>query len=1219
MSTNHTKTVKDVDFGIFFFASSVDSLRGNGNLYNLLIESARFADRHGFSSVWVPERHFTEFGFIYPNPALVLTGLATITERIRLCAGSLVSPLHNLVRIVEEWSVLDNVSRGRIGASFAPGWNPDDFVLYPERYSERREENFKNVGLVRKLWKNQAFTAKNGQGKDVELKIFPPPYSPEFPMWVTASGNPETFRTAGELGANVLTHLLDQDLAALKDKIELYRRARYDHGHDPEAGTVTAMIHSFVGEDRDAIREEARAPYCQFLKQNIGLAQGLAADRGHRIDVRSMSEKDIDTFLNFLYDRFVFDRAFIGDPASCVDLAGKIFASGVDELGCLLDFGPPAERVLENLPHLERLKELCRALPESKYQRTQARWEAQAPAKAATESETLPSLAQVGSLDALRRRLGEQIAGTLFYSELTERGWTIDEAQRSIDMLWRGPSEALAHVAFDAAECENGSPADFLERCFPVAVAAVAKGTDGETPSLIPAGFKRFEAKRALGSSVWVHATIPSGPGSSERVEVNLRFCDDAGEELATVRGLRLEVAVAAESAEGVGDWMYWERWHASPVAQLKTDSEHWLILADRGGVAAGLAASLAKAGHTCTVINDARIDAPRGFPDASVLEQSRATAAAGASALRALFDRELKTAGRPRTAGVVCLWGLDAGDQERLTPESLMADQYMACGGLTLVIQALVATEDVKLPKLWVVTQGAKAVREGEKPLAVSQAPLWGIGKTCAVEHPELWGGLIDLEPEVAPEAAAHELCSCLLVDDREDQVAVRGGTRHVVRVVHERPPVMEAGTIRSDATYLITGGLKGFGFEVARWLVQSGARHLVLLGRKALPDRNQWSRAARDTAVQESIRRIEELEKLGAQVHHPAVDVTNEEQVKGFFASYATSGMPPIRGVFHCAAVWTGENGQTVILPLSMTDVSSIAHVFPPKVVGSWLLSKYLRGSGLDFFVTFSAAAGLLGSAGQVVYTAANAFMDTLAHDLRGRRVLPATSINWGPIKEIGSGATLEGRMMHQLAERRGLLGIEPEKAMEALALILAQRAAQIGVMQTNWELLVRSYTGMLSAPWASELVGDMPAIEHEDLVLALKDAAPEDRTELLCAAIQKQVVMVMGYSAAEAPEPDQGLFELGLDSLLALELKNHIQTSIRKDFPATAIFDYPTISSLSVYLLTQVLSLPVSSSAKSAQQASKAELLDEIDQLSEAEVEARLARELAAGAAS
>lgn len=1219
MSTNQTKTVKDVDFGIFFFASSIDSLRGKGDLYNLLIETARFADGHGFSSVWVPERHFTEFGFIYPNPALVLTGLATITERIRLCAGSLVSPLHNIVRVVEEWSVLDNISRGRIGASFAPGWNPDDFVLFPERYAERRDENFRNVGLVRKLWKNQSFTARNGQGKDVELKIFPPPYSSEFPMWVTASGNPETFRTAGELGANVLTHLLDQDLAALKEKIELYRRARYEHGHDPEAGTVTAMIHSFVGADRDAIREEARAPYCQFLKQNISLAQGLAADRGHRIDIRAMSDKDIDTFLNFLYDRFVFDRAFIGDPESCVDLAGKIFASGVDELACLLDFGPPAERVLENLPYLDRLKDLCRALPAAKYQRTQLAWEAKASVPESRGVEALPpSLGRDGDLDTIRRRLSEQLSGVMFYSELSERGWGIDEEQRSIRTIWRGPGEALAHVVFADSNAAVAAPLDYVERCFPVAVAAVVQD-EAQHPSalLIPSGFKRLQSVGTPGASVWVHAALRSGPASAERVEVDLRIFDDAGGEVAVLRGLRLEPGAAAPAADEVADWLYWERWHTSQAVPGHIEPGHWLILADRGGVAERLAASLEQAGHTCSVVHEARIEAPAGFPNVSTIEQSRTIAARGAAALRSLFDRELKATERARTVGVVCLWGMDAAGPERLTPESLMADQYMACGGLTLVIQALVATEDVKLPKLWVVTQGAKAVATGEKPLAVSQAPLWGIGKTCAVEHPELWGGLVDLELGTAADVAASQLCSCLLAGDREDQVAVRAGERHVVRVVHERAPAAEPLSIRSAAAYLITGGLKGFGFEVARWLARNGARHLVLLGRKPLPERRDWARLSRDSVAAESVRRIEELEKLGAKVHHPAVDVTSEEQMSAFFADYAASGLPTIRGVFHCAAVWTGENGQTVILPLSMTDVSSIAHVFPPKVVGSWLLSKHLRGAELDFFVTFSAAAGLLGSAGQVVYTAANAFMDTLAHDLRSRGVLPATSINWGPIKEIGSGATLEGRMMHQLAERRGLLGMEPEKAMEALELILPQRTPQIGVMQTNWELLVRSYTGMLSAPWASELVGSMPAVEHEDLVLALKEAAPEDRTELLCAAIQKQVVMVMGYSAAEAPEPDQGLFELGLDSLLALELKNHIQTSIRKDFPATAIFDYPTILSLAGYLLTQVLNLPVSSSAPGAKQANKTELLDEIDQLSEAEVEARLARELAAGA--
>jgi len=548
------------------------------------------------------------------------------------------------------------------------------------------------------------------------------------------------------------------------------------------------------------------------------------------------------------------------------------------------------------------------------------------------------------------------------------------------------------------------------------------------------------------------------------------------------------------------------------------------------------------------------------------------------------------------------------------------MADQYMACGGLTLLIQGLITTEDVKLPRIWVGTRGVKSIvpADAKRSLEVVQAPLWGIGKTCAVEHPELWGGLVDLDPAASLDDTAKSLAECLLANDREDQVAVRDGSRHVVRVVHVPRPPEAPFAVQPEASYLITGGLKGFGFEVARWLVSRGAKHLILPPRRALPPRDEWKNLKQADPRREIVQNVLSLEKLGANVYTPALDVTDESQVRAFFEEFEASDLPPLRGAFHCAAVWNGENGQTVILPLSMTEVSSIGFVFPPKVVGSWLLGRYLQGRQLDFFVTFSAAAGLLGSAGGVVYTAANSFMDSLAQDLAGRGMAPATSINWGPIKEIGSGATLEGRMMHQLAERRGLLGMAPEKAMQALELLLPQRIPQIGVMQTNWELLVRSYTGMLSAPWASELVGQMPAVEQEDLIESLKEASPEDRTELLCAAIQRLVVMVMGYTAAEAPEPDQGLFELGLDSLLALELKNHIQNQIRKDFPATAIFDYPTIAKLAVYLLTQVLGLPIATGVAQSGPVPVTNALDEIDQLSEAEVEARLARQLAAGVA-
>src|SRR5262245_33840549 len=148
-----TKTIKDLEFGILFFASGEDSMLGDK--YRFLLESAKFADTHGFSSVWVPERHFTRFGCLYPNPAVIHAAVAAVTSRVRLCAGSVVMPLHDPIRVAEEWAVVDNLSLGRVAVSIAPGWNPDDFAFFPERYPDRKGEMYRSLAVVQKVWRGE--------------------------------------------------------------------------------------------------------------------------------------------------------------------------------------------------------------------------------------------------------------------------------------------------------------------------------------------------------------------------------------------------------------------------------------------------------------------------------------------------------------------------------------------------------------------------------------------------------------------------------------------------------------------------------------------------------------------------------------------------------------------------------------------------------------------------------------------------------------------------------------------------------------------------------------------------------------------------------------------------------------------------------------------------------------------------------------------------------
>src|SRR5580658_3828450 len=261
--------------GIMFFSSSDQD--GCGGKYDLLREVARFADRKGFRSIWTPERHFHEFGGLFPNPAVTSAALATITERIQIRAGSLISPLHDPLRIAEEWAVVDNLSRGRVAISFGSGWDMDDFVFFPERYAVRQKVMYEGIETVRSLWRGETITRRNSGDRPTVVATRPRPVQEELPVWVTSSGNVETYISAGRIGANLLTHLVGQDLEKLAEKIRRYRGARAEAGFDPGLGIVSLMLHTFIGPDLDAVRETVRRPFQQYIRSAISLE--MKADR----------------------------------------------------------------------------------------------------------------------------------------------------------------------------------------------------------------------------------------------------------------------------------------------------------------------------------------------------------------------------------------------------------------------------------------------------------------------------------------------------------------------------------------------------------------------------------------------------------------------------------------------------------------------------------------------------------------------------------------------------------------------------------------------------------------------------------------------------------------------------------------------------------------------------------------------------------------------------
>ncbi|WP_051947941.1 non-ribosomal peptide synthetase [Streptomyces scabiei] len=344
------------EFSLFYFSSDSAAHSPGPDQYRLLIEGARFADSHGFSAVWLPERHFHAFGGSYPAPSVLAAALAQRTERIGIRAGSVVLPLHHPVRVAEEWSVVDNLSGGRVGLSFASGWHMDDFVLAKDAYDDRQNRMVDGIDEVRRLWRGEHVAFEGPAGRSVDVAIMPRPVQPELPFWLTSSGNPETCRKAGEVGAGLLTHLLGQSVEELAEKIAVYREAWKLAGHAGEPH-VTLMLHTFVGTDAEDVRAHARQPFRDYLRSSVGLIEKMARALGIDISADDFTADDQEALLDHAAARYVADGSFIGTVEDRLPLLRRLAGAGVDEVACLIDFGVDPDAALRALSGLAALRD----------------------------------------------------------------------------------------------------------------------------------------------------------------------------------------------------------------------------------------------------------------------------------------------------------------------------------------------------------------------------------------------------------------------------------------------------------------------------------------------------------------------------------------------------------------------------------------------------------------------------------------------------------------------------------------------------------------------------------------------------------------------------------------------------------------------------------------------------------------------------------------------
>jgi natural product biosynthesis luciferase-like monooxygenase protein len=341
--------LRPLQFSLYFFSDDGSS-RSRGK-YRLALDSARFADENGFDAVWTPERHFQPFGGLYPNPSVLGAALAAVTRRVGIRAGSVALPLHNPLRVAEEWSVVDNLSDGRAGVSFASGWHPDDFVLFPTPYDDRKEAMFRGIETIRALWSGDAVAVTGPDGREIRVTTLPRPVQPELPIWVTTAGNPSTWERAGAIGANVLGALVGYTPEDLRALIERYRKARAAAGHDPATGRVTLVAHTYVGESDAGVRELVREPMTAYLKTY------LAQFRKTVPESAPSAERDARDVAALAFEHYYASSTLLGTQNKCAQVLDVISACGADEVACLIDFGVEPDRVLAALPRLAEIRE----------------------------------------------------------------------------------------------------------------------------------------------------------------------------------------------------------------------------------------------------------------------------------------------------------------------------------------------------------------------------------------------------------------------------------------------------------------------------------------------------------------------------------------------------------------------------------------------------------------------------------------------------------------------------------------------------------------------------------------------------------------------------------------------------------------------------------------------------------------------------------------------
>jgi acyl transferase domain-containing protein/acyl carrier protein len=790
-----------------------------------------------------------------------------------------------------------------------------------------------------------------------------------------------------------------------------------------------------------------------------------------------------------------------------------------------------------------------------------------------TPQEIIPQDDPVGVNELIaevKNRCNEEITGPDYYAGVAALGLEFGDSFRGLQHVWRRDGEALGKIQLPESLKAEARKYRFhpalLDACFHLLGAPLPGGKVESAYLLI--GIEHFRLYRTPDRVLWNHTTLVEQVG--ETFTGNIRLLDDAGNLVAEVQGLQLKRATRDLLLRAVrprfDDWFYALEWQPRFLPPEKSSGRSpatsWCIVVGQNGYERVLQEFLASEFESFSTVR----------PGDEI----------------------------PAGANVIYLAGLDASLGS--TGSEVVDNQVTASLGVLKTLKML--TES----RLWIITRGAQPVAQAAVDPA--QAGLWGLGRVISLEHPDTWGGLFDLDPTLPFSEQVGNLVAEIRSMDIEDQVAYRQGQRYVARLVRTANPASSSYTFLPQASYLVTGGLGGLGLQTAHWMAENGARHIVLTGRHGLPERVDWDNLPTDSRESAQTKAILEIENtFNTHIDIVAVDVGDEGALQELLVSFGKS-RPALKGIFHAAAVL----GNRVLKELTTADLHAM---FWPKIAGTWNLHNLTREMDLDFFVLFSSTTALLGSSQLAHYAAANTFMDAFAH-FRHALGLPALSVNWGTWDVMRVASHAEQQRVAQF----GLDQMPAQAALSILGKLLTSELPQITVASVDWMPLKAAYEARRVRPLLEGIESKKPLAistsENQKALLSdlLLEIKPEERRQFIIDHVRHQVARVISASDPALLDIRQGLFEMGLDSLMSVELKGRLETSVGQPLPSTLTFNYPTISELARYL-DEVVLTAVDSEAQPEDSTNKASTPDvpteEIDDLSEDDLADLLASKL------